>query len=113
MSAADFPSIRPFSISVERDGDEIAVIPVGELDLATADVLDHEVRKARRAGFDHVVIDLRGVSFVDSTGLRILLSLSRDAAREGYGLSLVRGCHEIERIFELTATTPLFSWRER
>jgi ABC-type transporter Mla MlaB component len=65
---------RPFAISIERSRDEVAVVPVGELDLASADRLGQEVRQLRAAGCAQIVLDLRQVDFIDSTGLRILLT---------------------------------------
>ena len=105
-------SAHPFSISVEPDDDKVAVIPIGELDLATADELDQAVSDVRRSGFDHVVVDLRGISFLDSSGLRVLLGLRNEAERDEYALSLVRARDDVQRIFALTATSDMFRWRE-
>lgn len=83
----------------------------GELDLASADVLEREVRRLRVAGFDRVVVDLRRVDFMDSTGLRLLISLRNTAKREGHRLLIVPGPRQVQRIFDLTATRGLFDWR--
>lgn len=112
MSAAQSPSPDPFSITAEPDRDEVAVVVAGDLDLATADALEQEVRTLRRAGFERVLIDLRDVGFLDSTGLRVLLALRNDAKRDGSQLAVVPGPREVQRVFELTATRGLFDWRE-
>ena len=91
----------------------MAVIPAGELDTMAVDELDAEVRSLRRAGFDHVVIDLRQTGFLDSSGLRLLLSLRNDAKRDGHQLTMIRGRAEVQRVFDLTATNGLFTWRDR
>jgi anti-sigma B factor antagonist len=75
---------QQFSLSVVPNRSEVVVVPMGELDVSCADALDAEVRELRRSGFDRVVIDLRGVEFMDSTGLRVLLSLRNDAKRHGW-----------------------------
>jgi anti-sigma B factor antagonist len=62
-----------FSISTsERDGRAV-VVPRGELDLATAPELDAVVNERLDAGQD-VVMDLRELAFMDSTGLRVLVA---------------------------------------
>jgi anti-anti-sigma factor len=85
---------------------------VGDLDIASADVLDAAVRDVRVRGFEHVVIDLRGLRFVDSSGLRVLLNLRNAAERDGHRLTLVAGRRAVQRIFELTATRDVFDWRD-
>ena len=102
---------RPFSLSVERNSDEVAVVVVGELDLASADTLGQAVADVRAAGFPAIALDLRGVDFIDSTGLRMLLSLRNDATREGHALTLMSPAPTVRRIFALTGTQGLFDWR--
>ncbi len=113
MSATELPLKEGFSIAIEPRRDEVAVVPAGDLDLATADRLEHEVRELRSAGFTHVVVDLRDVAFVDSTGLRTLLTLSNEARRDGFSLTVIPGRPQVQRVFDVTRTHGLFDWRER
>lgn len=99
-------------MAVLPDRQEVAVVPHGDLDAASADALQHEVRELRSSGFDRIVLDLRHVTFIDSVGLRRLLSLRNDALRDGYGLKLVPGPPDVQRIFEVTVTRSLFDWRD-
>ena len=112
MSALEARSHEPFSLSVVPNRQEVAVVPSGELDLSCVDRVEQQVRELRAAGFDQIVIDLRRLLFIDSTGLRLLLSLRDDAQRDGHDLTLVRGPQAVQRIFELTATRGLFAWRD-
>jgi len=96
---------------VVRNRDEVAVAPVGELDLASADRLAEEVRQLRAAGATQIVLDLRQVDLIDSTGLRMLLSLRNDAKRNEQALTLVPPVTAARRIFEITGTRGLFDWR--
>ena len=102
---------RPLSISVEHGRDEVTVVVVGELDLATADMLGHAMAQVRAAGFTDIALDLRGVDFIDSTGLRILLSLRNAAKRNGHALTLLSPAPTVQRIFAITGTRVLFDWR--
>jgi anti-anti-sigma factor len=111
MHHAELSAEDPFTISIEPDRDTVAVAPVGELDLASVGKVEREVRALRGAGCRHVVVDLRRTVFLDSTGLRLLMQLRNDAARDGHELTLVPGRPEVARIFELTGTRGLFRWR--
>ena len=96
---------------VVRNREEVAVAPVGALDLASADRLAEEVRQLRAAGATQIVLDLRQVDVIDSTGLRMLLSLRNDAKRNEHALTLVPPVTAARRIFEITGTRGLFDWR--
>ena len=112
MSAVDTEPYRSFAVSVVPDRREVAVVPEGDLDLSTVDQLAREVRELREVGFEDVLLDLRRVDFIDSSGLQLLLALHDDAEREGRVLRLVPARREVQRIFELTATRSVFTWRD-
>ncbi len=103
---------QPFCVDVELDGDAPVVAVRGELDLYSADMLEHEVVGLHGAGHDCVVVDLSEVVFIDSTGLRVLIGLHRSAESDGRRITLVPGPRQVQRIFELTATRGLFDWRD-
>ena len=63
----------PFSVRVAEDGDALAVHAVGELDIASAPALEHSMLHALESGAPSIVLDLTGVTFIDSMGLRTLL----------------------------------------
>jgi anti-sigma B factor antagonist len=104
--------VQPFCVDVVPRHDEIVVEAIGELDLESAEVLERAVARLRSDGHDDIVVDLRRVEFIDSTGLRVLIGLHRGAEREGRAISLVPGPRPVQRIFELTATHALFHWRD-
>ena len=98
---------RLFDITQTRTGHECVIAVVGALDLASADQLSREVREARAAGTVQLVLDLRDVDFIDSTGLRVLLSLRNDAKRNRHVLSLIPPGASVRRVFEITVTQGL------
>ena len=112
MTSSSAVLTRPFHVEVAPGRDEVVVEAVGELDLLSAPLLEHEVRTLHADGHDRIVVDLRQVEFIDSTGLRVLIGLHRDAERDGRAISLVPGPRPVQRIFELTATHALFDWRD-
>jgi anti-anti-sigma factor len=89
-------------VHVQPAREAIWVQPVGELDLAAVAGLRKHVDELIAVGFEHVVIDLRGLSFMDVAGLRLLLSLATEAQRAGWRLSLIQGCSAVRRVFALT-----------
>jgi anti-anti-sigma factor len=93
---------EPFRIDVEPARDSVRVAPVGELDIATVDKLRAEVERLRESGFAKLVLDLRGVRFLDSTGLRLILELDQAAKTASQELLIIRGSAVVQRIFEVT-----------
>ena len=77
---------------VKREGG--LVTPRGEIDLATVDAVRAEITAAAATG--RVVLDLRETTFIDSSGIRLIV----EAARET-DLVVVRGGPEVARVFEL------------
>jgi len=112
MTSSAFSSTQPFCVDVALGRDEIVVEPIGELDLHSAGTLENEVTRLRLDGHERIVVDLSGVEFIDSTGLRLLIGLHRAAQRDGRTITLVPGPRQVQRLFELTATDAFFHWRD-
>ena len=81
------------------------VIPHGEIDLASVGLLEAKLRELRDSGFDHLVVDLREVTFMDSTGLRLILGWDDDARAEGRDFELVPGPPMVQKLFDMTGVT--------
>jgi anti-anti-sigma factor len=78
MSALQAP--QPFRCDIVHEPGRVRVAPAGELDLLTAEPLVQTIRELRRSGVEHVVLDLRGLSFIDSSGVRLAFDLHTEAA---------------------------------
>lgn len=110
-SNASSPDMRgkPADIESKREGDAVTVAVAGEIDLSTADQLDAAIREAEKTETNRIVVDLSDLSFVDSTGLSVLLEASQRSRRNGNRLSFVPSKHEaVTRLFALTCTTEMF-----
>ncbi len=91
-----------FDTTLSSGGDALIALS-GELDLSGAPALDEEIgRLAERADVRRVVLDLRGLSFLDSSGLRVVALAARRLLAEGRELTLVRGSETVQRVFEIT-----------
>lgn len=92
---------EPFDIQTRATDNGVAHVRVtGELDMATVGTLRQRVFEIA-AGARNVVIDLSSLSFVDSSGVKLLLELSADSARDGWELKLVPGSRHVQRPIQL------------
>jgi anti-sigma B factor antagonist len=73
----------------------------GELDLATVPIAERAVDKVD-GGASTLVLDLRKLSFIDSSGLRLILTTAEKWEGESRRLFIARGPAQVERVFELT-----------
>jgi anti-sigma B factor antagonist len=86
---------------VKQENGRADVALRGELDLATLPVAERAVEKVDSAATT-LVLDLRKLSFIDSSGLRLILTTAEEWDGEARRLFIVRGPAQVERVFELT-----------
>jgi anti-sigma B factor antagonist len=92
--------MAPFSIERARRDRSLALILKGEVDLATAPLLDDELTRARATEAETIVIDLLRVSFLDSSGLHVLIKHA--CSSEGpQRVQLTKGSPQVQRVFEI------------
>ena len=101
----------PFRCDVEPERGSVRVVPCGELDMVTAPELERRLRDLRDSGFEHVVLDLRAVRFMDSTGLRVVMCEDAAARAAGRRLTLVAGPPAVQRIFEIACVLDRLEFR--
>jgi anti-sigma B factor antagonist len=90
------------TIRIEREGRSLAVRAAGELDIATAPALEDSLLHALESGASLIALDLTGVTFVDPTGLRVLLWAAEHSRAEGDRLRIDCGSAPIRRLLDLT-----------
>lgn len=84
----------------------------GELDMATARKLEEHLMLVEQDGVGAVLLDLRDLTFVDSTGLHTFLKAKSRAADNGHRFALVGANGQLKRILEVTATQGEFDEQE-
>ncbi len=96
------------SLSTRTVGDRTVVEVGGEIDVYTAPKLREQLVELVNDGSYHLVVDMEGVDFLDSTGLGVLVGgLKRVRAHEG-SLRLVCTQERILKIFRITGLTKVF-----
>jgi anti-sigma B factor antagonist len=81
----------------------------GEIDVASAPELHALLADLVGQGPETLVIDMSAVSFIDSSGLGVLVSAEKDMRMTGHGLRLVAPQPQIERLLEMTGLNEVFT----
>jgi anti-sigma B factor antagonist len=95
----------PFSCEVTPEGDQVVVRPRGELDMATIGEVEQELRQQRRTGVRTLVLDLSGLTFMDSTGLHLVMRWTNESAQDGFAFEVEPGPPAVMRVFALAEMT--------
>jgi anti-sigma B factor antagonist len=103
LGAQRMSRTNPIQVDVSRAGDTDVVAPTGEIDIATAPA----VRQAMQAtaGDRRLVLDLRGVAFMDTSGLKLLVEEDHRAGERGGAFAIVPGPAPIQRLLDVAGLT--------
>jgi anti-anti-sigma factor len=102
MSNASAPPPGRLTITSEQQAGTARLTLDGELDLASSTQVEEQLGAVEVDGPKRIVIDLSGLAFIDSTGLRTLIEADQRVREAGGELVLVPGDDSIQRVFELT-----------
>src|SRR5689334_20210272 len=91
----------PFKVERQQSNGSVRIVVRGELDMETGPRAEEELRRAENDGPGVLVLDLRDVSFFDSTGLQLVLDADVRAREEGRTFIVALGDGEPRRILEL------------
>jgi anti-sigma B factor antagonist len=91
-----------FQVDAQPEPRGVRVCPIGEIDLATVGRVRRKIDECVAAGCERLVLDLRGVTFMDSTGLHLVLDAHAAAREEGWELLVIEGPGSVQRVFEVT-----------
>lgn len=95
-------SMSPLEISTEEGEGRISVALAGELDIASAPQFEEGLEKIEDGAPALLLLDLRKVEFIDSTGLRAVIAADERARSAGRRLVIIRGTAAVERVFSVT-----------
>lgn len=112
--AAKLIGLRPGELAIRsvREGDVHVIAPAGELDMATADDLEQELLRVEATDAASIVVDLAGLGFMDSTGIRVMISAGARSRADAGRLTLLPGPNAVQRVFELTGILDLLPFAD-
>jgi anti-anti-sigma factor len=99
-----------FRIDEAIEGNLTRLMLVGELDMASCRQLDRRLDELARAGSPNIEIDFSKITFMDSSGLGVLLGARRKFAGEERSLVLTGVHADLMRIFDLTGVARYFEF---
>ena len=95
-------------IATERDADRATLSIRGELDAYSAPGLEDQIARLSTEGVTQIVLDLSATGFLDSSGLRAILTAQRKVADEGGRFALRAPSEPVTRLLEITGLTDHF-----
>jgi anti-sigma B factor antagonist len=101
LASAACPPAVPFRVRITRAPGWNRLTLEGELDLAASPILEAGLDRLERDPASVIVVDLRRVSFMDASGLHVLVAAHERAVRGRWSLVIVRGPRAVQRLFEL------------
>ena len=93
--------LRGLTVRSEREGDVHILRLEGELDLVNGDEIHRALERVQDSDAVTTVVDLSGLTFIDSTGIRLLLTADSRARRDSHRLMLIPGPPNVQRVFEI------------
>ncbi|HTP20944.1 MAG TPA: STAS domain-containing protein [Solirubrobacteraceae bacterium] len=96
-----------FGVETHTSGRLTTLTVTGELDLVSSPVLEREIERANGLDTDLILLDLRGLEFMDSTGLHLLVKAHQSAEQAGHRLALTKGSEQVQRLLDLTGVGEL------
>jgi anti-anti-sigma factor len=89
-------------VTTQDSGGHVTVSLKGELDLSSVGKVEEELERVEKDGPSVLVLDLSQLSFLDSTGLRAVVTADERARSNGRRLVVVRGPDPVQRVFAIT-----------
>ena len=93
----------PLKLDAQREGNTYVIRLGGELDLVSASLLETELLRGEASRTNEILIDLDGLAYIDSSGLRVLLKAKRRADSGRFRLRITRGTGHVADMLRLTA----------
>jgi anti-sigma B factor antagonist len=100
---------QPFAVSEHDEQGSLRLAVTGEIDVATAPTLRERLDGAIDRGTGILIVDLLGVTFLDSTALGVLIGARERCQQQSMQLRIVLSEARIVKIFEITGLTEMFS----
>jgi anti-anti-sigma factor len=98
-----FAAVTLLRFNTTVAGDVAVVTLTGELDVAGSALLEQELERiSSELQPSALVLDLSELDFMDSTGLRLVVTAEQTSKADGRPFAIVRGNSDVQRVFEIT-----------
>ena len=94
--------MSPFDVTITEHGGTVHVSLRGELDISSAPRLQDDLARVEADEPERIVLDLSGLDFMDSTGLRLLIGADSRARNAGRRLIVIQGNEMVQRVLRVT-----------
>lgn len=91
-----------FRVDVRNEHGGAVIAVSGELDLASSPVLEERLERVFGSEANPVILDLRELEFMDSTGLSVVIRAHQTATQADQRLCVVKGPPQVQRLLTLT-----------
>lgn len=105
-------TVQALTTTIDARHGVASVALSGELDMATVPVLNHQLGAVEQGGAKTIVLDLRELTFVDSSGLHALVGAYNRSELNGHRILLVGASRSLRRLCEMTGTEFLLTTRD-
>lgn len=112
LRAEKLVELGQLTLRSEREGEIHTICLIGELDLATADPVQAELERVEATDAAAIVLDLSDLTFMDSTGVRLLVNAQSRSRADSNRLTLLRGRAAVQRVLELTGVDALLPFAD-
>ena len=92
-------------IETRAEQDKVVLGLHGELDLVGAPLLQNEIESETVVAAALIVLDLEDLQFIDSSGLRVILSANERARERGQAFALTPGSHQVQRLLSIAGVS--------
>jgi anti-sigma B factor antagonist len=99
-------------IHSEREGDIHAIALRGEFDLAYAGEVERELKRVEASDARSILLDLSGLRFIDSTGIRLILEAQARSQRDSDRLVLLRAPPMVQRVFTIAGVEKMLPFAD-
>jgi anti-anti-sigma factor len=102
LRAQQLVKLGRLGMTSQREGDVHTIGLSGELDLATVEGVQRELECVEASDVEAIVVDLSGLTFVDSSGVRLVVLADVRSRADSERLTLLRGPASVQRVFALS-----------
>lgn len=99
-------------IHSEREADVHAIVLRGEFDLAYAREVERELKRVEASDARSIILDLSGLRFIDSTGIRLILEAQVRSQQDANRLVLLRAPRMVQRVFTIAGVEKMLPFAD-